>query len=563
MARLTARSRPFLAVTLTLATLAPALALAEDTPAHRPWSTVPPGPYAILPATPENFTTSDGVHISYAVHMPEVPLGARVPVILTAGPYFALEEEPVHVPSTVRLSGFLVENFVPHGYAVVAASVRGSGWSGGCMELLSEREGRDIDELATFLATREWSTGAVGLIGKSYDGSVAWNVARFGNPAIKTIVPISAITSVVEQFSTMGVTTPTAPAYHAVVYYPYGFGFGGLGGTVPVANPGRAPLDRAANAACPDLAESIAAGTWTLATGDGASAPALTDYWRERDWRRGVIEEFHGSVFVVHGLQDGVVEPQQAVPFFRELPQEKKIWLGQWAHQYPDEGGRSNRDDFAGALLAWFDRYLKGLDVATGPVAEAAALFSRAWRAYGDWPPRDGATMSFALEEDDALVPPPGARFERPLVAEPGGSPHCAHPARFTLPGGVRFEDPRFAFYEATMSSATRISGIAEFEADLAEATAGGIEAALCVGGWPVAFAKTTQLYASGSPALAPYVPGAPITVRLAFAPTEAPVAAGERIGVSLRATSAEEITGGHSGVATLTGGRLALPIAP
>lgn len=541
-----------------LALLAPALAIAAGDAEHRPWSRAPPGPYAILAATPENFTASDGTHVSYAVHMPDVPAGTRVPVILTAGPYFALEEEPVHVPSTKRLSGFLIENFVPHGYAVVAASVRGTGWSGGCQEFLSTREGRDLDELVTFLASREWSTGAVAMIGKSYDGSTPWNVARFGNPALRTIVPIAGITSAVEQHTFDGVSSPTAAIYHALVYYPYGFGVGGVGGTIPVENPGRSPLDRAANAACPEVAESVAAGSWTFATGDASTAPALTDYWRERDWRAGVIERYDGSVFVVHGLEDRNVWPHQVVPFFDELPQEKKLWLGQWEHEYPDEGARTNRDDFATTLLQWFERHLKGRDVDTGPIAEVADETTDQWHSYATWPP--GPETRLAFRSDGALVPGNGERFS--TIVTPGVAHACGDPT-IRLPFGLTIERPGYVYFETTLAESVRAAGQFEVEADIGVLTAGMMRATLCLDGtYPTLYAATGFLFADGEDELTPYAPGLPLTVRAVFEPIERTLPPGARVGVALSFGSSAPAWLGSEGAVVLRGGALVLPHA-
>ncbi len=41
----------------------------------------------------------------------------------------------------------------------------------------------------------DWSTGKAGMIGKSYDGTLANGVAATGVEGLETIVPISAISS--------------------------------------------------------------------------------------------------------------------------------------------------------------------------------------------------------------------------------------------------------------------------------------------------------------------------------------------------------------------------------
>src|SRR4029078_3387752 len=44
-------------------------------------------------------------------------------------------------------------------------------------------------------ATASWANGKVGMIGKSYDGTLANGVAATGVKGLKTIVPVSAISS--------------------------------------------------------------------------------------------------------------------------------------------------------------------------------------------------------------------------------------------------------------------------------------------------------------------------------------------------------------------------------
>jgi predicted acyl esterase len=56
-----------------------------------------------------------------------------------------------------------------------------------------------------------WTTGAVGMIGKSYDGTLANGVAATGVQGLRTIVPISAISSWYDYTRSGGV--PYSPDY--------------------------------------------------------------------------------------------------------------------------------------------------------------------------------------------------------------------------------------------------------------------------------------------------------------------------------------------------------------
>lgn len=81
------RAALVLASLALLAVLAPAAPSAvANHEGHRHWSTIPDGPYVIAPRVQHEMIASDGTPISYGVHLPVVPPGTRVPVILTAGP---------------------------------------------------------------------------------------------------------------------------------------------------------------------------------------------------------------------------------------------------------------------------------------------------------------------------------------------------------------------------------------------------------------------------------------------------------------------------------------------
>jgi hypothetical protein len=67
--------------------------------------------------------------------------------------------------------------WVPRGYVVINADLRGAGRSDGESNLLSAAEGRDYHDLIEWAATEEWSTGKVGLDGVSYLALSQWRAA--------------------------------------------------------------------------------------------------------------------------------------------------------------------------------------------------------------------------------------------------------------------------------------------------------------------------------------------------------------------------------------------------
>src|SRR5207253_1540265 len=131
-------------------------------------------------------------------------------------------------------------------------------------------------------AFARWSTGNVGMIGVSYNGTLPIAVASAGTPGLKTIVPISAISS----------------------WYDYardqGIGYGGWSKRYPewlasyVASP-------AAKARCKGALKKL---------GDDAGDDTFdqTPFWDARDYRASA-ENLTASVLLVHGQEDWNVKP--------------------------------------------------------------------------------------------------------------------------------------------------------------------------------------------------------------------------------------------------------------
>ncbi|MGH2759688.1 MAG: CocE/NonD family hydrolase, partial [Actinomycetota bacterium] len=288
----------------------------------------------------------DGANIQIGLVRPRVARGQRVPVIVQASPYF-------HALQTVDLrkcAPFLVENYVPQGYAIALIPVRGTGDSGGCFELFGPGERADLDQAVRWLGSRTWSNGSVGMIGKSYDGSTPWMVAAAGNPYLKTIVPVSGVPDVFDLLFGAGTPDFRGPGVLSGAYFTENLLF----------IDGRAPTRNVETIACPEHAIAEAASVHSFITGE--MDPFA--YWQARRYTDDIRRRYRGSVFLVQGLQDWNVNPGAQFPLITDLRRRgvpTKMMLGQWGHSYPDEvSPPSEREDFADILLRWFDRWLKG-----------------------------------------------------------------------------------------------------------------------------------------------------------------------------------------------------------
>ena len=284
----------------------------------------------------------------------------KVPVIADVGPYYDDGDVSATTPAE-RLGRFLIENYVPHGFAVAQVSVFGTGNSNHCMDLMGTDEQRGIDAAVSYLGEAAWSNGKVGLIGKSYDGSTPWQAATFGNPYLATIVPMSGLIGVHELMWRNGSMEARGMIMHNGVYG--AFGIDGDGGD--------------SENFCEGYVEGYVNGPLAYQTG-GMVDYAGNTYWTERSFLGRVLENYQGSIYIIQGMQDWNVDPHMAFPIHQQVEAagiEIKTLAGQWAHDYPDRvTGHSSqgegrgaeaypytlRWDWADEMLYWFNWYLKG-----------------------------------------------------------------------------------------------------------------------------------------------------------------------------------------------------------
>jgi predicted acyl esterase len=94
--------------------------------------------------------------------------------------------------------------WVPHGYVLVNADLRGWGRSDGVGDLLSAQEGLDGHDLVEWAASQPWSNGRVGMTGVSYLAIVQWRTAATRPPHLCAINPWEGFTDVYRDFAYPG-----------------------------------------------------------------------------------------------------------------------------------------------------------------------------------------------------------------------------------------------------------------------------------------------------------------------------------------------------------------------
>ncbi|BCY07464.1 Xaa-Pro dipeptidyl-peptidase [Actinoplanes sp. L3-i22] len=355
----------------------------------------------------------------------------RVPVVMEGSPYYSCcgrgnesELKTYDANGVIAKEPLFYDNyFVPRGYAFVAADLAGTNRSTGCMDVGGREEVLGAKAVIDWLNGRAparhadgtpavatgWTDGRTGMIGKSWDGSVANGVAATGVEGLATIVPISAISSWYDYQRYNGVLrAPDYPEFlHSYVS-------------------GR-PAE-----ACADVLTDLDQGS-DDATGN------YNAYWAERDFRPDA-RKVHASVFVVHGLNDTNVTTDQFAKWWTRLDVPKKIWLSQEGHVDPFD---IRRGAWVDTLHRWFDRYLQGLH--NGIDREPQATIETApgtWVNERTWPARDARPTRIPLGAGQLTWADNPDLTEAEAVADPGAA----------VPG-------RVAIVSAPLTQGVRISG--------------------------------------------------------------------------------------------------------
>jgi len=255
----------------------------------------------------------------------------EIPVIMDASPYYLCcgrgneaetkrydaDGDPVDFPL------FYDNYFVPRGYAVALVDMAGTGRSTGCVDHGGLSDIGSAEAVVRWLdgrtravdadgnpASAIWSSGKVGMIGKSYDGTLANGVAAHGVDGLETIVPISAISSWYYYNRYQGL--PISRGYASW-----------LSGYVAGERTERVNCDAIFDQLDVDADDD--SGVYNA-------------FFRERDYRYGRpfdASEVEASVFIMHGLQDTNVKTPNFSRWWTALGEAgvgRKMWLTRLGH---------------------------------------------------------------------------------------------------------------------------------------------------------------------------------------------------------------------------------------
>ena len=441
-------------------------------------------PRAVRTIETEWITLADGCRLAARIWLPEDAESAPVPAIFEFLPYRLNDGTAVrdshHFP---YLAG--------HGYACVRVDIRGTGESDGVLddEYLPQEQS-DACEVIRWIADQPWCTGSVGMIGISWSGFNALQVAALRPPALKAIVTLCS----------------TDDRYADDVHYDGGcIGSDMLQWAASMLGWNGWPPD-------PDVVGERWREMWLERL---SLAPPFIEPWlghqrRDDYWKQGsVCEDYaaiEAAVYAVGGWSDGYTN---AIPRLLEgLPGPRKGLIGPWAHAWPQAGPPGPTIGFLQEMLRFFDHWLGGVDtgIMDEPMLRAyiqdsfrpASCYTERpgwWVAEPGWPAPGVAPTRLHLNPaglGEQPAPASELRFCGVQTAGLDAGSWCPYGETADWPGDQRAMDGMsLTFTSEPLAGRVEILGFPEVELTLASDRANAL---VCV--------RLCEVFADGTSAL-------------------------------------------------------------
>jgi len=404
----------------------------------------------------------DGAVLRADLYRADTP--EKLPVLLNRTPY----NKSMPMVFAMTLDAFRAAEA---GYNVLVQDCRGRFASDGVFNCFTD-EARDGYDTIEWAAHQQWSDGKVGTYGASYMGATQWLAATQTPPSLKAMVP-----------------SITASDYHDGWTYQGGaFAlFFNVSWTMAALAPARLLRERENNpAATPELIRTVGSIDTMLEAMqyrplaefpifragapyffDWLKHPAYDDYWRALS-----IEASHAKINVpalnIGGwydiFQGGTIRNylgMRARGATDAARAGQRLMIGPWNHAVPfanqvgavDFGYQTGAvsADIDGQQLRFFDRHLKGKNVAQAPNVRIFVMGINQWRDESEWPipgtefrryflhsrgRANSAAGDGALSTDSPGSETPDSFLYNPLDPVPtAGGGLCCYPA--ALSGGA------------------------------------------------------------------------------------------------------------------------------
>jgi len=280
----------------------------------------------------------DGCRLAARIWLPRSAAEEPVPAVLEYIPYrkrFGTAHR-----DAVTL-GFMAAN----GYACVRVDLRGSGESDGVLrDEYLQQELDDGVEVLRWISGQDWCNGNIGMMGISWGGFNALQIAALRPPELKAVLTLSS----------------TDDRYADDIHH--------MGGCLLGDNLSWSAVMFAYNSLPPDPA--LVPDRWrSLWFARLENSGLWLDTWlrhqrRDEYWKHGSICEDYDAiecpVYAVSGWADGY--SNSVFRLLRNLNAPCKGLIGPWSHRYPHFGVPGPAIDFVSEALRWWDHWLKGIN---------------------------------------------------------------------------------------------------------------------------------------------------------------------------------------------------------
>lgn len=280
---------------------------------------------------------SDGAKLAATIWLPKDANENPVPAILEYLPY--RKDDFTAIRDSARHP-----YFAGHGYASIRVDIRGSGNSDGILlDEYLKQEQDDALEVFDWICKQPWSTGSIGMIGKSWGGFNGLQIAARQHPALKAVITLCS----------------TDDRFADDVHY--------RGGNILASDMLWWASTMLAYSARPQDPE-VVGESWKENWLERLNTPPYVNQWmshqtRDDYWKHGSVCEDYSAinipVFAVSGWQDGYTDT--VFRLIENLPYSKGL-IGPWAHEYPEVATPEPAIGFLQECLRWWDQWLKGLD---------------------------------------------------------------------------------------------------------------------------------------------------------------------------------------------------------
>jgi putative CocE/NonD family hydrolase len=478
----------------------------------------------------------DGTRLAARIWLPEDAEHDPVPAILEYLPYRKRD-------GTYDRDALTHPYLAGHGYAGVRVDIRGTGESDGLLsDEYSQQEQDDALEVIEWLAAQSWCDGAVGMMGISWGGFNALQVAARRPRALKAVITLCS----------------TDDRFRDDVHY--------MGGTKLTSGFAWAAFLFGSVCRPPDpvLAGERWRDMWLRRL---ENVPLFLERWlshqrRDAYWKHGSVCQDYSAiqcpVFAVGGWTDGYTN---TIPrLLANLTVPCKGLIGPWAHGYPHIALPGPQIGFLQEALRWWDHWLKGLDtgVMNEPMLRAwmtdsvrparfHAELPGHWIAESSWPLQEIQTRRLHFS-DDGLRPDGGSLTPRTVcsphsVGEAAGS-WCPFGTRPDQSDDQRTDDARSLLFETPIrDDAIEILGAPVVTLDIAsDKPLANLAVRLCDvhpdgASLRVSFGLLNLAHRDGSETPAPLVPGQRYRIRIQLNDAGSVIPAGHRIRVALSTT--------------------------